>query len=313
MNSPRAFSRDAGVSDLNERIAPSSSTMDDHSYPNVSPASRRPPAGSESDTAVSHVEVAEANDRPGYNWLDYQRYEAGCPAVEAKKVLEMDCMTSVIKQLARRKLPKVCLDIGCATGRWPLWAARQGYECHGYDISNDAIAICIEQAAANPTLQLRFELHDIADGVLEHDYFSLVTCMMGTINHVTIGKRGDFLHGIASTMRAGGTFAFTSWNFQSPFCDFLALESQQARAAMRRNMSRIEDLLEEARTHGFDIVSVIPLCFLPNQCFEAWQNSLANVQVIAEVDTFLRHRLPAEGAQMYFVQCQKRSVQRASQ
>jgi hypothetical protein len=78
---------------------------------------------------------------------------------------------------------------------------------------------------------------------------------------------------------------------------------------MRRNMSKMEDLLEEVRVHGFDIVSVIPLCFLPNQCFEVWESSFSNLQVIAEVDAFLRERVAPERAQMYFVQCEKRQEQ----
>lgn len=298
----------------------------DHSRPRLIQALRRVRCGLEALARVGHAEAIAPDNRTAiplaptssvssglgsrrldaYNLVDYIRYEFGSPAVEAKKALEMDCMTSVMKQLARSGLPKVSLDIGCATGRWPLWIARQGYECHGYDISGDAIELCKKQAAAHPALRLAFELHDIADGVPRRDYFSLVTCMMGTINHVESSKRGDFLQGISSTMKLGGTFAFTSWNGQSPFCDFLNIDSREAKDFMRRNMGNMEDLLGEVHVHGFDIVSIVPLCFLPNQCFEAWESSFSNFQVITEVDEYLRERLAPEDAQMYFVQCEKR-------
>ena len=239
--------------------------------------------------------------RDKYDLISYIRYEASPPSDDAKKTLETGHMHAVVKQVEARTSIRSALDIGCATGRWPTWIARHGYEAHGYDISQDAINICENQAASNPDLDMTFHLHDLADGPLLEDHFSLVTCMMGTFNHIPRTRVDEFLRGVARTITPDGLFAFTTWNASSPFCDFLQLDGQAAKDTLRKNAMDIQELSLVLERNGLRVLRDIPMCFLPNHCYDVWEDSLVDVGLIRRIDEFLAQVLSDGRPQMHFL------------
>jgi SAM-dependent methyltransferase len=236
-----------------------------------------------------------------YDALAYSRYETAGPADTAKKVLEAALMEEVLeKDLQKRSISRRALDIGCATGRWPVWLAQRGFEAHGYDISRTAMEACETRAQRYPQLDLRFSRHNIIDEALEYNYFGLVTCMMGTFNHVAPEEREPFLLHVAETLEAGGLFVFSFWNVVSPYCEFLELDGQRARDSLRQNAISKEELELLLETSGLRLCRTQPFCLLPNQCYNVWEEDLSDIDLITKVDYFLRSVLRDGHPQMYF-------------
>jgi 2-polyprenyl-3-methyl-5-hydroxy-6-metoxy-1,4-benzoquinol methylase len=235
-----------------------------------------------------------------YDRLSYFLYEYGSPDEEAKKYLETDLMT---KRLPPTELEARSLDIGCATGRWPEWFARRGYEAHGYDISEASIEICQQRAQQHPQLPLNYEKYDISAGARHVGFFNVVTCMMGTFNHVPPENRVTFLQGVLDSLSDGGRFVVSIWNASSPFCEFLNLDGQRAREALRRNSLERSHFLELLEGAGFTVDSVTPFCFLPNECYRVWDDELREgVRSLIDIENHLRANLTARTrSQMNFV------------
>jgi len=83
-----------------------------------------------------------------YDYIDYVDYDHASGADKVKKILEFETARSCVKEWQIQHGDT--LDIGCATGRYPLWFAQQGFNATGYDISPDAIRFCQERAADKP-------------------------------------------------------------------------------------------------------------------------------------------------------------------
>jgi len=203
--------------------------------------------------------------------------------------------------------PERSLDVGCATGRWPKWFARRGWDATGYDIASAAIQICELQAEKMPVEQQpTFHLYDICDGALEVQGFSIVTTMMGTFNHVPHSRLPSFLRGLWDSLKPGGTLVFTSWNTQSRFCDFLNLDGEPAKEHLRRNSLETHDIVNYLTNTGFHEISTNPIVFLPNSCYDVWEGDLGNPeQSIIELDEVLRRHVAANKAQMHFYVARK--------
>lgn len=293
----------------------------DHAYPGVQEALSRlrplqaePPAVTvASGGALDITSDAREDTRLGsrrrlaYDQISYIQYEYGPPADEAKKLLEEHVMGGVIARSFAR--PGRSLDIGCATGRWPIWFARRGWTASGYDIAADAIDICRRRAAQMPAGQPvpDFHQHNICDGAIEVEAFDLVSTMMGTFNHIPHDLLGTFLRGIWDSLAPGGTLAFTSWNAQSRFCDFLNLDGERAKEDLRRNClegPRIVGFLEAA---GFEQITSVPMVFLPNACYDVWEDDLERpAESFVELDDVLRRHVAPNKAQMHFYVATKR-------
>lgn len=228
-----------------------------------------------------------------YSALTYFLYEYGSPEDEAKKHME----TELMKTVAFEALGDGgrSLDVGCATGRWPEWFARKGYDSYGFDISPESIEICERRAEQHPHLPLTFERYDIADGARMTGFFEVATCMMGTFNHVPPDRRVAFLRGVRDSLVPGGGFVVSIWNVSSPFCEFLSLDGQQAREEMQRNGLELDEMVSLLRTTGFEVGSMTPFCFLPNECYRVWEDEFQDgVAGMLRIENQLRSNLTAQ-------------------
>jgi SAM-dependent methyltransferase len=235
-----------------------------------------------------------------YDAVSYLLYEYGAPDDEAKKHMEAELMATVIADLPNGGRS---LDVGCATGRWPEWFARKGFEAHGYDISRESIDICSRRAEQLPELGLSFELYDICNGARLRDHFDVITCMMGTFNHVPPDSRDAFLSGIHDSLAEGGRFVVSVWNSSSPFCEYLGLDLQVAKEALRRNSLEQEAVLNLLRSSGFEIEKITPFCFLPNECYRVWDDEFQEgIPGMLQIEQFLRDNLTfGSRSQMHFI------------
>jgi SAM-dependent methyltransferase len=293
----------------------------DHSYPGVRdvlarlrPASTSGLARSEPSAEMHHtLDVSEdtptrlgSRRRLAYDQISYIQYEYGPPADEAKKLLEEHEMAGVLSRQFSESGRS--LDIGCATGRWPIWFSRRGWTATGYDISEHAIEICERRAQQMPPEQrpLAFRRHDICEGALEVEMFDLVSTMMGTFNHIPHELLSSFLQGIWDSLRPGGTLIFTSWNAQSRFCDFLNLDGERAKESMRRNSLQEHEIAGRLAEADFEGISMVPIVFLPNACYDVWEDDLGNpAESFIKLDEVLRQHVAVNKAQMHFYSVNK--------
>jgi 2-polyprenyl-3-methyl-5-hydroxy-6-metoxy-1,4-benzoquinol methylase len=289
----------------------------DHSYPGVRAALARlhpgeiPALAEPQGAPVISYPVGFADAAPkvprlgsrrqlGYDEISYIQYQYGPPADEAKKILEEHVMAGVLARLFPE--PGRSLDIGCATGRWPIWFSRRGWDATGYDIASPAIKICELQAQKMPSEHRpAFSLYNICDGAREVAAFDLVSTMMGTFNHVPHTQLASFLQGIWDSLVPRGALVFTSWNTQSRFCDFLNLDGEPAKEDLRRNYLEATEIAAHLEHAGFAEISTSPIVFLPNECYDVWGDDLDNpVESIVELDDVLRQHVGANKAQMHF-------------
>jgi SAM-dependent methyltransferase len=240
----------------------------------------------------------DSRRRLAYDQISYVQYDYGPAADQAKKLLEEHGMNGVLSK--RFPEPGRSLDIGCATGRWPIWFARHGWEAMGYDIEASAIEICELKAQKMQSRRPEFHLYDICDGALELDGFQIVTTMMGTFNHIGHGQLSAFLRGIWDSLMPGGVFVFTTWNAQSRFCDFLNLDGEHAKENLRRNYMDGPEITARLLAAGFEDVSTNPIVFLPNSCYDVWADMDDPEGTFIEFDEILRRHVAANKAQMQF-------------
>jgi 2-polyprenyl-3-methyl-5-hydroxy-6-metoxy-1,4-benzoquinol methylase len=232
-----------------------------------------------------------------YGIVKYIKYEYSSRSDHAKKILEKNI---VERYLLNSHLPSegkpISLDIGCATCRYPLWLSANGFHAVGYDIDDDAIKICQMRAEGNNNVHI--EKKNILEFEPEHDRYSLITCMMGTFNHIPLASQGKFVHWIYDSLKSGGVFIFSSWNKECPYTTHLHFYNREEREYIQNNTetpANIEVLLKD---NGFIVDNFVPIVFLPDECYEAWLGELAEAD-LATIDQYLLNVLTGSNSQMY--------------
>jgi 2-polyprenyl-3-methyl-5-hydroxy-6-metoxy-1,4-benzoquinol methylase len=244
-----------------------------------------------------------ATDEIAYSFVDYIKYEVPNRAGQAKKSLEHFVVENHLRRdrfVADDCKPR-SLDIGCATCRYPNWFAEQGFHAVGYDVDDSAIKICQRLAKKNECIEIH--KRDILESPPESDQYSVVTCMMGTFNHIERHRQAKFAEWIYESLKGGGLFIVSSWNIDCPYTSHLYFYNREQHERIRANcrtLKETESLLKEC---GF-LVRSIPVCYLPDECYEAWMGELSDPEVI-DVDLYLAERLGSRNAQMFVVFAEK--------
>jgi 2-polyprenyl-3-methyl-5-hydroxy-6-metoxy-1,4-benzoquinol methylase len=239
-----------------------------------------------------------------YKISSYIKYEFGCFADEVKKALEKSLVYSYIKQWDRFSSSDklLSLDIGCATGRYPSWLASLGFFAYGYDIEDAAIKICRERTSS--LANVRFEKRNILIDEVEREKFDLVTCMMGTFNHIPLDKRQMFLKKIYDTLTPRGLLLFSSWNPECPYLDYLQFYSRKEREHLNQNLTRSDEIAALLEVCNLRLGAIEHFCFLPNECYHSWEGEL-NMENFMEIDRDLKGKLSSTSSQMYLVLAKK--------
>lgn len=247
-----------------------------------------------------------ANQRTAaYDVITYIKYEFAPPADEVKKIFEFDLVRRFLD--SRGITQGRTLDIGCATGRWPLWFSRQGFAATGFDVSDDSIMICRKRSQILGDSVVSFEKRNILDDNLPLGPFDLITCMMGTLNHIEGTLLSRFLGRVHEGLVSGGWFVFSVWNPQSPFVEFLTLDSSTAKARLRANALPADQLRACLQRSGWVDTHIEAFCGLPNVCYSAWDDEFVHPAQVVELDRLLRSKLSERQPQMFFVTCQRPS------
>lgn len=238
-----------------------------------------------------------------YNLVTYIKYEYATRADETKKLLELDLVRKLLSRFPI--MGGHSLDIGCATGRYPLWLASQGFNATGYDISEEAIDICRKRSANSPfASQLAFELKDITKSEVPRNYFTLVTSMMGTFNHIEPNDHLNFITRAYQALAQRGLIILSSWNPTCPYPGFLNFYVREEREKIIRHALSPEELISLLKETGLINVNIEYFCFLPDICYDAWSQEITEEQII-DIDKKLSSALHNRNSQMYLVFGQK--------
>jgi ubiquinone/menaquinone biosynthesis C-methylase UbiE len=187
-----------------------------------------------------------------YDTDRYLQYMQMTVVDEFKKALELQFVTQIIE-----KMPKegTVLDIGTATARYPIFFANRGYDVVGIDISHEGLSVAKENVAI-ARLEDKIRLYRMDATLLNFpgESFDIVTCMMGTICHMSNIDKMRTLKRIQHALKPNGTIILTSWNPECTFNTYLSFYSQKEMDLLSHNSLPEEELISMLNYNSFQNV-----------------------------------------------------------
>ena len=199
--------------------------------------------------------------------LEYTRelilkYEFGLPEDEMKKILEtVTALPFIKKQLIHHLCPS--LDIGAATGRYPFLLKRLGFQATGID--KESRAVQFAKAKTGGMEWPRFICGDALE--LEkhfgHEKFHLVTCMMGTFDHIEKKDQLSLLSKLYDALNLNGLVIISLWDIECQHLAYLSIYDEVQKELIRKNSPTWAEMSESMGRVGFRNVTIRPFCMLP--------------------------------------------------
>jgi len=233
-----------------------------------------------------------------YNTSAYWKYESAPLEDNSKKHLE------AVNFLAEVDLTPMIhsLDIGTATCRYPILLERFGLRSYGIDISSSGYDF--HRSAGG--LFSRFAQADGCALPFASTSFDLVTCMMGTFNHLTSSDIPRFLSECKRVLRPGGKVVIGCWDIECPFLSYLTMYSLAQLAQLRARAVTQCEFISLATTAEFSRVRVVPFYFFSDRLvrglrLESYESH--DAEILVDVDFALQGRLGVGHGQMYLAIC----------
>lgn len=233
--------------------------------------------------------------------LDYDqelflKYDYALPEDETKKFLEAVNLIYLFGE----SVPKVTLDIGSATGRYPMLMRWFGAESYGLDIEPKAIEYAIAQVKNDDFP--RYVVGDARNLPFKAPRFDLVTCMMGTFAHVPKQDQQRTLNQMFGALLPGGHLAVSTWDMDCSHLSYLSIYNERQKDLIRENSpsgAKMRDLLGES---GFQEIQIRPFCMLPQiAVYDLGIDTLrsGDIQLAAQADLAVRSLYPDKHGEMF--------------
>ena len=233
-----------------------------------------------------------------YSIIDYLKYEYSCVSDFSKKILEIEIVENYINSTITKIFSDFSkcktLDIGCATCRYPKYFYKKGFEAHGYDV-NETIIELFQEIVGD---QISIRCKNILSEKPEFNTYDIITCMMGTFNHIEDDRRDKFANWVSSSLTENGVFICSLWNPQHYRKNFLSVYNKEERQYIKNNLlyqAELERLFEK-----FNLIldKVEFFCLLDDNLLESWFNYSDRNKII-NVDNFLKTNInPKLNSQM---------------
>ena len=172
--------------------------------------------------------------------LDYSqelflKYEFGLPEDEMKKFLEtVNALPFIKAQTGEGN--RFSLDIGSATGRYPCLLQRNfGFRAHGIDIASGAIEFSNKHKVVDGWP--RFLCGDARE-LNKHfpdQRFHVITCMMGTFDHIGQDEQENVLRKIEGALYPGGVAIISLWDTECQHLAYLSIYNETQKEQIRKN------------------------------------------------------------------------------
>lgn len=227
----------------------------------------------------------------------FLKYDFSLPEDETKKFLE----TVNLFYLLGAKKPSETLDIGSATGRYPMLLTWMGAKARGIDIEERAIRYAEGQMRADSDWP-KYQLADARSLPFEIPTFDLVTCMMGTFAHIPASDQNDVIAKIFNALLPSGHVAISTWDMECGHLAYLSIYNEKQKDTIRSNSPSAKELMAMLEKAGFINVQIRSFCMLPQ--IVIYDLGIANlragdIQLIAQADLAVRALYPDRHGEMY--------------
>lgn len=231
-----------------------------------------------------------------YNQELFLKYDYALPEDETKKFLE----TVNLFYLLGDFKPSVTLDIGSATGRYPMLMKWLGANAYGIDIEPRAIKYAkrISKGDEWP----HYEVADACKLPYKKGKFNLVTCMMGTFAHISLSEQQSVLCQIFKALKPGGYVAISTWDMECDHLAYLSIYNEKQKETIRKNSPSSNNMKQMLETAGFENVQLRPFCMLPQiVIYDLGTENLrsGDIQLVAQADLAVRALYPEKRGEMF--------------
>lgn len=228
----------------------------------------------------------------------FLKYDFSLPEDETKKFLE----TVNLLYLLDGYKPSSTLDIGSASGRYPMLFTWFGAKATGIDIEARAVEYAEKQISKDAKERPTYVVGDARKLPFKKSTFGLATCMMGTFAHIPKEDQATVIRKIYDVLKPSGCVAISTWDMECKHLAYLSIYNEKQKDIIRANSpsgSSMKKLLTEA---GFVDVEIRPFCLLPQiAVYDLGIENLrsGDIQLAAQADLAVRALYPEKRGEMF--------------
>jgi len=200
----------------------------------------------------------------GYDTQLFLKYDFGLPEDEMKKFLETVNALPYFQEQCVHGEPRYSLDVGSATGRYPLLLTRLGFHAYGLDIEPEAIRYATRQAGgAEWPKFVHGDALQLKDHLPRDVKFHVITCMMGTFEHISREQQPELVASIFSRLLPGGVAIISLWDVECSHLAYLSIYDEAQKELIRKNSRTREEMRQLLASTDFASVAIRPFSLLP--------------------------------------------------
>jgi 2-polyprenyl-3-methyl-5-hydroxy-6-metoxy-1,4-benzoquinol methylase len=237
--------------------------------------------------------------------LDYDqelflKYDYALPEDETKKFLETVNLLYLLKETDLAN--KSTLDIGSATGRYPMLMRWLGAQSYGMDIEPRAIEYANRQKESEEEFPKYFNADATKTFPSDIPKVNLVTCMMGTFAHINNKEQETVINLIYDCLVKDGFLAISTWDLECSHLSYLSIYNEVQKDTIRRNSpstARMQEMLTKA---GFREIQIRPFVMLPQVIvYDLGIENLrsGDIELAAQADLAVRALYPQKHGEMF--------------
>lgn len=229
----------------------------------------------------------------------FMRYDFALPEDETKKFLEA---VNLLYLLGSLELPgNATLDIGSATGRYPMLFNWLGARSFGMDIEANAIEYAQKQRESQEYPKY-FRADATEPFPSEIPEIHLATCMMGTFAHISMAGQEKVVNNCYERLVRGGKLAISTWDLECSHLSYLSIYNEIQKDTIRRNSPSVHRISEMLTKAGFKDVQIRSFCLLPQIIvYDLGIESLrsGDIELAAQADLAVRSLYPRKHGEMF--------------
>jgi tetratricopeptide (TPR) repeat protein len=243
--------------------------------------------------------------------LDYDqelflKYDYALPEDETKKFLETVNLLFLLKSFDPKD--NSTLDIGSATGRYPMLFRWMGAHPFGLDIEPRAIEYAEKQRASGDEWPKYFNADASKPFPRDIPEVDLITCMMGTFAHISIAAQQSVIRHSYDRLRRDGYLAISTWDLECSHLSYLSIYNEVQKDTIRRNSPSASGIKEMLARGGFRDIQIRSSCLLPQIIvYDLGIENLrsGDIELAAQADLAVRSLYPKKHGEMFIAFARK--------
>jgi len=199
-----------------------------------------------------------------YDKVAYFKYEYGSIEDEIKKNLEMAYIIDAISNINKIRYT---LDIGCATGRYPIFFSKIADLAIGVDQEKTSIELCNKKKNLYGLENVEFRYMDAAELKFEDKKFNVITCMMGTFSHFKIEERNIIIQEMKRVLNDEGIMIISTWDVDCPYLNFLGMYPAKIKRIIKQNSLNKHGFKRFVEQQGLKLQGIKNFCMFPDSFY----------------------------------------------